>query len=188
MVQTQKTDVRSTGRWALDPAHSSILVSGRQLGISIVRGWFREFEVELQVEDERPETARVKARVAAASFETGDPRRDAHLRGPDFLDVDRYPWIEWRSTRVEPIDEGRLRMEGELTIRDVTRPAAFDVEFHGFGIGMAGERRTAFTARTVIDRTAWGLTWNVPVGESLLVSTDIEVVIDVSFVEQSDAA
>lgn len=77
-------------------------------------------------------------------------------------------------------------MTGDLTIRDVTRPVTLDVEFHGFGRGMAGERRAAFTAHTTINRTLWGLTWNVPIAEALLVSEEIELTIDVSFAEETE--
>jgi polyisoprenoid-binding protein YceI len=189
MTRTGTTGVaRSVGGWTLDRAHSSIWFSGRQLGISTIRGWFREFEVTLDVEDERPETATVEARIAAASLETGDPQRDGHLRSPDFLDAEHHPWITFRSTRVEPLNGEELRMDGALTIRDVTRPIALDVTFHGFGIGMAGERRAGFTGRVTLDRTEWGLTWNVPIGEALLVSREIELVIDVSFAEQEAEA
>lgn len=175
----------AASQWVLDRAHSSIWFSGRQLGISTVRGWFREFEVSLEVEDERPETARVTARIAAASLDTDDPQRDGHLRGPDFLDAERYPWIVFRSDRVEPIDGDELTMRGELTLKEASRPVSLDVTFQGFGTGMAGERRAAFTARTVLDRTEWGLTWNVPFGDALLVGKEIELVIDVSFAEQT---
>ena len=171
----------------MDKAHSSVWFSAKQLGISTIRGWFREFEVDLQVEDEKPETAKVKARIDASSLDTGNEFRDQHLKGPDFLDVEHYRWITFQSNRVAPVDEGRLQMEGDLTIRDATRPVTLDVEFHGFATGMAGERRAAFTAHTTINRTEWGLTWNVPLADALLVSEDIELTIDVSFAEEAAA-
>jgi polyisoprenoid-binding protein YceI len=175
----------TTSRWVMDRAHSSIWFSAKQLGISTIRGWFREFAVDLQVEGEKPETAKVEARIDASSLDTGNDFRDQHLRGPDFLDVEHYRWITFHSSRVMPVTEGHLRMEGDLTIRDATRPVALAVEFHGFATGMAGERRTAFTAHTTINRTEWGLTWNVPIADALLVSEDIELTIDVSFAEEA---
>lgn len=174
-----------TSRWVMDKAHSSIWFSAKQLGISTIRGWFREFEVDLQVEGEKPEAAKIEAKIDASSLDTGNDFRDRHLRGPDFLDVEHYPSITFRSSRVVPVTEGRLRMEGDLTIRDATRPVALAVEFHGFATGMAGERRVAFTAQTRINRTEWGLTWNVPIADALLVSEDIELTIDVSFAEET---
>jgi polyisoprenoid-binding protein YceI len=170
----------------MDRAHSSILFSAKQLGISTIRGWFREFEVDLQVEGENPETAQIQARIDASSLDTGDERRDQHLRSADFLDVEHYGWIVFHSTRVEPVTGDEVHMTGDLTIRDVTRPVTLDVEFHGFGRGMAGERRAAFTAHTTINRTLWGLTWNVPIAEALLVSEEIELTIDVSFAEETE--
>lgn len=175
-------------RWVLDPNHSSIWFSGRQLAISTVRGRFRRFEVDLQIDGEDPRTARVHATIEAASLDTGMEQRDQHLRSADFLDAENHPAIEFQSDRVDPINAEELGMHGDLTIRDITRPVTLDVTFHGSGMGMAGERRVAFTARTKIDRTAWDLRWNVPVGESLLVGDELELVIDVSFAEQPEGA
>jgi polyisoprenoid-binding protein YceI len=174
-----------TSRWVMDRAHSSIWFSARHLAISTVRGWFREFDVDLQVENEKLETARIEASIDASSLDTADERRDQHLRSSDFLDAEHYRWIIFRSTGVEPVNGDEVRMAGNLTIHDVTRPVTLDVEFHGFGTGMAGERRAAFTAHTTINRTLWGLTWNVPIADALLVGENIELVIDVSFAQET---
>ena len=177
-----------TGRttWRLDPVHSHLGFSGRQMMISTVRGRFGRFDATLEVEVDRPETARIEARIDATSLDTNFEFRDTHLKGPDFLDVERHPEILFRSTSVEPVSD-LVRVNGELTIKDQTRPVTLDAELRGVMPGEGGERRAAFSATGVFNRTDWGIVWNVPLGgDAVLVGDEIRVEIEVTFVQKPE--
>ncbi len=148
-----------TGTYELDRAHSSIEFVSRHLMITKVRGRFNDFEGRIHIDD-RPEQSWAEATVDVASLDTADERRDAHLRSPDFFDVERYPSLTFRSTRVEPAGDGSWKVHGELTVRDVTRPITLDVQFDGATSDPWGGQRIGFSAMTEVDREEWGLTWN----------------------------
>ena len=171
------------GRWTIDATHSDVQFVARHMMIAKVRGHFREFEGWIDVA-ERPEDSRVEVVIAAASIDTGDPTRDAHLRSPDFLDVERYPNITYRSTAVRPAEGDRWRVEGDLTIRDVTRSVALDLEFEGVALDPWGNLRAGFVATGDIDREEFAVTWNQAletggflVGKGIRVELDIEAVL-----------
>ena len=146
--------------WNLDPAHSSVIVSARHMMITTVRGTLKLADATIDFDPEHPERSSVEARIDAASIDTGVEQRDAHLRSPDFLDVQQFPHIVFRSTRIEPSGEAYV-MDGDLTIRGVTRPVRMDAEITGVVADWQGGERAAFSARTKIDREDWGLSWNV---------------------------
>lgn len=146
--------------WKLDTSHSTLIVSARHMMITTVRGTLQVADATIDFDPEHPERSSVEARVDAASIDTGVEQRDAHLRSPDFLDAKRHPYITFRSTRIEPRGEAYL-VHGDLTIRGVTRPVTLDAEIAGVVADWQGGDRAAFSARTKIDREAWGLTWNV---------------------------
>jgi polyisoprenoid-binding protein YceI len=129
------------GRWNIDPAHSDVQFVARHMMISKVRGHFREFEGWLDIA-ERPEDSSVEVTINAASIDTGDPERDGHLSSPDFLDVERYPAITYRSTALRPVDGERYEVVGDLAIRHVTRSVTLDVEFEGVAVDPGGGATT----------------------------------------------
>ncbi len=114
-----------TGTWQIDPSHSSVEFSVRHLMVSKVKGRASRFTGEIHV-DEVPDRSYVVATVDTASIDTGDERRDEHLRSPEFLDVAHHPTIQFRSTSIVPTGD-RWHVEGELTIRGVTRGVVLDV-------------------------------------------------------------
>jgi len=161
-------------RWNLDPAHTSIEFAVRHMMIATVKGTLNLKEGYVET-DETGKPLKVEARLDAKSIHTGVPDRDNHLRSPDFLDVERYPEIVFRSERITPLGEGRYRVEGEVTIRGVTRPLSFEVETYGPAKDPWGNER--------MNRKDFGLTWNVPlemggvlVGEEVRFSVDTEAV------------
>lgn len=177
-------DVPAPGTWRIDPAHSSVEFVARHLMVSKVRGRFGSLEGTIHV-DEEPERSTVEVQIDAASIDTGEPKRDEHLRSPDFLDVERYPSLTFRSTGAERTGQRTLRVEGELTIRDVTRPLALDVEYQGIVLDPWGNSRAGFTASAEIDREEFGVTWNqaletggVLVGRKLSIEIEIAAVRD----------
>lgn len=172
------------GRWDIDPAHSELQLLARHMMISKVRGRFREHEGSLDIA-ERPEDSRVDVTIRAASIDTGDAQRDAHLRSPDFLDVERFPDVTFRSTSVRPAGAGdRYEVVGDLTIRDVTRPVTLDVEFEGVAVDPWGALRAGFMAAGEINREDFDVTWNQAleaggflVGKGIKVEVDVEAVL-----------
>ncbi len=192
MIDTQTTDTQtrdsSTARstWTLDAAHSSLHFSGRQMMISTVRGHFARFDARIEGSDEDPESASVQVTVEAASLHTGLDQRDEHLRSPDLLDVANFPNIEFRSTSIKKANEDRLAVEGDLTIKGVTRPIQTEATLGGVAVGMSGARRAAFTTEFTIDRGDWGMTFNVPLGgDAVLIGREITLQFELTVEEQA---
>ncbi|MBA3628026.1 MAG: YceI family protein [Chloroflexi bacterium] len=192
MIDTQTTDTQtrdsSTARstWTLDAAHSSLHFSGRQMMISTVRGHFARFDARIEGSDEDPESASVQVTVEAASLHTGLDQRDEHLRSPDLLDVANFPNIEFRSTSIKKANEDRLAVEGDLTIKGVTRPIQTEATLRGVAVGMSGARRAAFTTEFTIDRGDWGMTFNVPLGgDAVLIGREITLQFELTVEEQA---
>lgn len=171
------------GRYAIDPAHSDIGFTARHLMVAKVRGQFTHFTSEVVV-GETAADSRVSAEVQVASIDTRVAERDTHLRSPDFFDVERHPTMTFTSTS---IDESS--MTGDLTIRDITRPVTFDLEFVGASADPWGGRRAGFEASTEVSRKDWGLTWNVAIeGGGVLVGDKVTLHLDVELVASTDPA
>jgi polyisoprenoid-binding protein YceI len=146
------------GTWVLDPSHSEVTFTVRHMMISKVRGTFGMKSATL-IAPENPLEARVEASVDVASLDTKDAGRDQHLRSADFFDVENFPTMEFRSTGVRIQGEDFL-VDGDLTIRGVTRPVTLTFEFGGFGTDPWGNYKAGATAKGVINREDFGLTWN----------------------------
>jgi polyisoprenoid-binding protein YceI len=165
------------GTWVLDASHSEVGFSVRHMMISKVRGHFNIKEATL-VAPENPLEATLQAKVDAASLDTKDEGRDGHLRSADFFDVETYPTIEFASTGVR-LEGGDFLVDGDLTIKDVTRPVTFEVEFGGFGTDPWGNYKAGATAKTVINREDFGLTWNAALETGgVLVGKDVTIELD----------
>ncbi|HET7550775.1 MAG TPA: YceI family protein [Gemmatimonadaceae bacterium] len=188
---TASTAVRTgVPTWQLDPAHSSVEFSVKHMMMTTVRGRFKEVEATLTGDRDHPEEAGVQATVAVASIDTGVADRDAHLRGPDFFDADRFPRITFRSTRVQnaPKKEGdRFQVVGELVIRDSSMDVTFECQYEGRGTDPWGKTRAGFSFRTEIDRREWGLKWNQALETGgVLVGNTVHIEGEVQFVRQGE--
>jgi polyisoprenoid-binding protein YceI len=174
--------------WQLDPAHSTVTISAKHMMVTTVRGTLAIRQAVLDFDPEHPDRSSIDVSLDAASIDTGVDGRDAHLRSPDFLDAPSYPDITFHSTSVEPAGR-RWKLHGELTIRGVTRPVTLDAEIEGVMQDWQGDgRRAAFSARTSIDREAWGLTWNVALeAGGWLVGREFKVEIDLAAIEAAAA-
>jgi polyisoprenoid-binding protein YceI len=150
------------GDWELDPVHTSVEFVARHLMVSKVRGRFTNASGTIHIADD-PVASWVEVEVDTASVESGDEKRDEHLRSPDFFDVERYPKITFRSTRLEGESPGHFLLHGDLTVHGVTRPVTLEAEYHGWTPSPIGDRRAGFSATTEVDREDFGLTWNVAV-------------------------
>ncbi|MFI6785684.1 YceI family protein [Nonomuraea sp. NPDC050383] len=164
------------GHWTLDPFHSAVGFTIRHLGISKVRGQFGRFEADLIV-GETLDGSAVTATVALASIDTGNADRDAHVSGPDMLDVANHPAMAFRSTRIDG-DGDDWTMEGDLTIGEVTRSVTFDVEFGGVEHSTVdGRRHAGFEAKGDIRRSDFGLGFALAVlGDSIKIQLDMQFV------------
>jgi polyisoprenoid-binding protein YceI len=168
-------------KWQIDPAHTSASVSARHMMLSTVRASLSGTSGELDFEPARPEAARIRLAIPAASVNTGDEKRDGHLRSPDFLDVDRFPYITFQSDGVRRDGDGYV-VTGDLTIRGTTLPAEVRVVVNGVVDGMKG-KVAGFSGTATIDRTKWGLVWNMPIPGGVLVSEKLKLEFDLQAVE-----
>jgi len=173
------SEAPAPGRWEIDPAHTSIAFVAKYLMVTKVRGHFSEFSGFVQVA-ERPEDSSAEITIKAASIDTGNADRDKHLRSPDFLDVDRFTDLRFRSTKLEFPGEGRISLSGDLTIRDVTKSVELDGEFNGMSQDPWGNPRAGYSARTQIDREDFGASWNLALeAGGWLVSRTVQIELDV---------
>lgn len=172
----------AAGSWQIDPTHSHVEFAVRHLMISTVKGRFGDVSGTLQVNAADPAKSVVDVTIKAASIDTREPQRDTHLRSADFFDVERFPTLRFKSTRVSGEAED-LKVTGDLTIRDVTREVTLTVTPEGQGKDPWGGERAGYSAKGKINRTEFGLTWNqvleaggVVVGDEIKISIDVEVV------------
>jgi polyisoprenoid-binding protein YceI len=173
----------TTNTWNIDAAHSGINFSIRHMVVSKVRGRFAKYTGTVNLDDQDLARSTVEATIDASSIDTGTAQRDEHLRSADFFDVQRFPELRFKSARIEKIEEARYRVIGELTIRDVTREVALDVEYGGRARDPWGNERVGFVARTALDRKDFGLKWNqaleaggVLVGDRVDVELEVQAV------------
>lgn len=165
------------GTWVLDPAHSEVTFSLRHMMISKVRGEFGLKSATIEA-PANPLEAKVTASVDAASISTGDQNRDNHLRSADFFDVETYPTIDFVSTGVR-YEGGDFLVDGDLTMHGVTKPVTFELEFGGFGTDPYGNYKAGATAKTVVNREDFGLTWNAALESGgVLVGKDVTITLD----------
>ncbi len=171
--------------WQVDGAHSAVSLTVRHMVISKVRGRFGRWSAKLALDAENLARSAVEVEIEAASIDTGVADRDAHLRSPDFLDAERYPTLRYRSKRVEVLSPERLRVVGDLTIRNVTREVPLEVEYGGQGKDPWGNQRAGFTATASLNRKDFGLTWNQALETGgVLVADRVDVEIELQAVRQ----
>ena len=175
----------ATTTWNIDPAHSVAEFKVKHMMISNVKGQFAKVTGVLTLDESDLTDSHVEALIEAASIETRDAQRDAHLKSADFFDVEKFPALSFKSTRVGLVGDGELAVEGDLTIRGVTRKVVFSVE------GPTppakdpwGNTRVAVSATTKINRKDFGLTWNTALETGgILVGDEVTITLDVQFVK-----
>jgi polyisoprenoid-binding protein YceI len=168
----------TTGTWTVDPTHAEVGFVARHLMVAKVRGRFTEVSGTVEVGETLADTS-VRALASAASISTNQADRDGHLRSGDFLDVEAYPELTFVSTLVTADS-----MTGDLTIKGVSRPVTFDLEFDGVQADPWGNTKAGFTATTSINRSEWGLTWNAALeGGGVLVSDKIAITLEIELLK-----
>jgi polyisoprenoid-binding protein YceI len=183
MASVAPTPALGRAVWRIDPAHTLVEFSVRHLMVATVKGRFTGVRGTIVADAADPARSAVEVAIDAATIDTREARRDAHLRSADFLDAERHPTITFRSTRVEPLGRDRLRVVGALTIRGATREVALEATVNGRGADLSGAEVAGYTATATLDRTAFGLTWNVAletggvlVGETVGVHIEVEAI------------
>ena len=180
-------------RWIFEPGHSAAEFAVRHMMVSHMRGLFKNVHGSIDFDPDKPADAAVEATIHAAGIWTGDDERDAHLRGPDFLNVETYPEIVFRSTEVRCVGEADFRVAGDLVLRGVPRPVVLAAHYLGrwqcpYWEGdrdLGPTTRIGFVATTAINRHHFGVSWNAPldrggmvVGDEVAITLDVEAILE----------
>ena len=180
--------------WKIDDSHTSVEFAVRHMMVASVRGRFGKVSGTMVLDEEDPTRSSIEITVDTASLDTREQQRDGHLRSADFLDVERYPIMTYKSRRIERHGD-KYRVIGDLTIKDVTREVAFDADFAGVATDPYGYVRAGFSAEATIDRKDFGLQWNVAleaggvlVGDRVKISVDVEAIKETNTPAESKAA
>ncbi|WP_077489069.1 YceI family protein [Sinomonas mesophila] len=171
----------TTGTWTLDPSHSDIAFTVRHAGISKVRGRFTDAAGSVEA-GHGADGTQATAVIKTASFDSGDGNRDAHVKGADFFDVERFPEITFTSTSIEAKGDD-FDVTGDLTIKGVTRQVTIETEFNGTALDPFGNTRAGLSGETTISRKDFGLTWNAVLETGgVLVSDKVVISLDLAFI------
>ena len=181
--------------YKIDQAHSQIQFTVRHMMISKVRGWFDKFDGTVNLNEQEPADTTVDIKIEAASINTREPQRDAHLRSPDFLDAEHFQYLTFKSVRVEVLSQDHAKLHGNLTIKDISKPVILDVEYSGQAKSPWGTISYGFSGKTTINRKDWGLEWNRAletggwlVGDEITVDIELELVKVPEEVKQESAS
>lgn len=183
-INAAQTVDLAPGVWTVDPGHAEVGFVGRHFGLSKVRGRFTGVDGTITVAANITESS-IDVTIDMSTVNSGDSTRDDHLRSGDFFDVVNNPTGHFRSTGIS-LEDGRGTVNGELTLKGVTRPVSLNAEFLGTVLDPWGGERAIFSANATIDREDWGLTWNMVLeAGGLLVSKKIQLEIEVELVRQA---
>lgn len=175
----------ATTKWVLDPTHSEVQFKVKHLVISTVTGAFKSFEGSLDTDNEDFQNAKVNITLDVNSIDTNQEQRDGHLKSADFFDAEKYPKISFTSTSFTK-DGDDYKLNGNLTIKDVTKPVNLDVEYGGSAGDFYGNTKAGFEVTGKINRKDFGLTWDgVTEAGSIVVGEDIKLIINVQFAKQA---
>ncbi|WAL63192.1 YceI family protein [Amycolatopsis cynarae] len=177
---------RLTGTYELDPAHTRLGFVARHAMITKVRGAFNEFTGTARIDGDHPEQSGATVTIKATSIDTRNADRDAHLRSNDFLKMDEYPEITFRSTKIEQTGDDTFDVTGELTIRGVTRPVTVPLTYEGSAQDPFGNTRIGFEGSATINRKDFGITWNAALETGgVLVGDKVVLEFEISAIKQA---
>ena len=184
MTTQNEAQGTTTSRWQFDPYHTQVEFTAKHLGMMKVRGNFLEVSATGYIDPDHPEASSVDVTIQTASISTHNPQRDNDLRASNFLEVDKYPTMTFKSTKIEAAGQDRYRLTGDLTIKGNTRPVTLSVLKYGeFNDPMMGHR-IGYSAECQINRKDFGLTFNMMLDGKWIVSDEIQILIEGEFVEQ----
>lgn len=179
-MTTTAPNTMTTGRWDIDPSHSSVGFTARHLGLTKVRGQFNSFSGSVTITEDRLASS-VEAVIELGSVDTNNPDRDGHLRSTDFFGSEESPTMEFRSTAVT-----ESTLAGEISLNGITKPVVFDLEFHGLAVDGYEVERAGFSASGQILRSDYGIDFNMPLGvDGMLISDKINIELEIQIVPSS---
>ena len=183
---TETTTSTLTGDYDIDPTHSRLGFAAKHAMIATVRGQFGVYAGDVHLDEDTPANSTVTLEIDAASVDTGNADRDAHLRTPDFFDLENHPKITFKSTKVEKVEDDLYTLIGDLTINGKSNPVAVEFELTGTTTDPWGNFRAGFEGRTTVNRRDWGLAWNVALDKGgVLVSEKVKLEFDISAVRRA---
>src|ERR1700730_7826827 len=175
--------------WNVDPNHTQVEFSAKHMGIMTVKGHITGVQATIDFNEDDFTASSVVATIDPRTLTTNDERRDAHLKSPDFLNVEQFPTIDFKSTRIERASHDQYKMTGDLTIRGVTRAVSLDVVYSGQAKDPMGNMHAGFSASTTINRKDWGLHWNMALEPGgLLVGEEVKLALEVEAVKPAEVA
>lgn len=179
------TPLAHSAEYEVDGAHSTVGFSVKHMVISTVTGRFNSFSGTFEFDAEKGTAGNTKFEVKADSIDTGNAKRDEHLKSPDFFDVAKFPMITVTNSKIKKMSKDKYEWNGDLTMHGVTKPVKFDLEYTGTVKDPMGNQKIAFSARTKIKRSEWGLKWNKALeAGGVAVSDDVQLLVDVAAVEK----
>jgi len=179
-----RTQVKTATAWKIDTAHSTIEFAVKHMMFTTVKGRFTDVSGTIEFDEDDPAGGRADIVIGAASVDSRDAQRDAHLRSADFFDVEQYPTLAFRSTTIEG-NAQQFKLSGDLTIHGITRPITLDVAFQGSGKDPWGGERAGYTATGTLNRKDFGLTWNAALETGgFLVGDEVKIAIDLQLIRE----
>jgi polyisoprenoid-binding protein YceI len=182
---TETTTGTLTGDYDIDPTHSRLGFAAKHAMVATVRGQFKVYSGEVHLDEENPASSWASVEIDASSVDTGNADRDAHLRTPDFFDLEKHPKITFKSTKVEKVDGDVYTLIGDLTINGKANPVAVEFESTGTSNDPWGNFRAGFEGKTTVNRRDWDLAWNVALDKGgVLVSEKVKLEFDIAAVKR----
>ncbi len=176
------------GTWKFDPMHTQVEFSAKHLGMMTVRGHFNEVTTSGQLDPEHPERSSFEATIKVSSIRTHNEQRDRDLLSSNFLEVEKYPTITFKSTKIEPLGGDRFRVTGDLTIKDVTRPVTLDAVRYGEFRDERMGHRIGYAAQTQVDRKDFGMKFDMMLDGKFIVSNEVQINIEGELLEVTEPA
>jgi len=175
-----------TGTYDIDASHSRLGFAAKHAMVATVRGGFKVYSGEVYLDEAQPENSWAKVEIDVASVDTGNADRDAHLRTPDFFDIENHPTITFQSTKVEKVDDDVYTLIGDLTINGKTNPVSVEWELTGTSTDPWGGYRAGFEGKATVNRRDWDLAWNVALDKGgVLVSEKVKLEFDIAAVKRA---
>jgi polyisoprenoid-binding protein YceI len=179
-------ETQTLTKWSIDPMHSEVQFKVKHLVISTVSGFFKSFEGTVETDSEDFEHSKIEFSIDIDSIDTKQTQRDEHLKSAEFFDAAKYPHIKFKSTSFKKTGEDEYDLQGNLTIKDVTKPVTLHVEYGGSAADFYGNTKAGFEITGKINRKEFGLTWDgVTEAGSVVVGEDIKLTINAQLIKQA---
>lgn len=174
--------IKTKTKWALDSTHSEVLFKVKHLMITNVKGEFRTFNAELELEEENLENAKLEVNIDASSIFTNNEDRDKHLKSADFFDADNHQNLNFKSSIFTKLNDSTYKVTGILSIKNISKEISLNVDFGGFAKDPWGNEKVGFSISGKLNRKEWGLTWNAPLEAGcVLVGDEINISAEAQF-------